>query len=239
MHFSTLFSNLLVATQLGSLPSLAHGRSVALLPASLAYSLEPRQTCATRHCGINVPVLAGQAAILEDEEMDGSLEFVLFRTNTGGVAMGITNGLGVQLLVRVAAFNGQFHQDQDVGAHGVTMTMTGAHWDIWHGNEIRIDVAYRYGLAKLSAKPHTAKPNKAGGKRDLLIDASAQGEAIENEKRDAPVKPQGSQPLHVDPKGHQATGINDKKPKGGGGGGGCPGGCTAGSWRTECRPRCT
>ncbi|KAE9971821.1 hypothetical protein EG328_005352 [Venturia inaequalis] len=219
MHLSTLFSNLLVATQLGSYPSFAYGRSMALLPGrSMAllpdtplHSLEPRQFCAVRDCNANVECFSGRMAVLNDEELDASIGLVLIRTSTGGVGLLVSNGLGVDIRVSVTAFNGQFHDFRDVGSAGINWVFPGAHYDIWHGNQVNLRVTYRMRLP-------------GGG--DTMI-----------KTRDVPDKSHGVQPLHVNPKGHQATGVNDKKPKTAGGA--CPGNCNGASWTISCKGQCT
>ncbi|RDI88748.1 hypothetical protein Vi05172_g1096 [Venturia inaequalis] len=225
MHLSTLFSNLLVATQLGSLPSLAYGSSVALLPDTPSHSLEPRQFCAVTDCNVNVVCQSGRASTLNDDELNASIELVLVRTNLGGVGLLISNGLGGDVRVSVTAFNGQFHDYRDVGSAGITWIFAGAHYNIWHGNEVNLRVTYR-----------TRLPG-GGGKRVLSLASSIQGEASVIETRDVPDKPHGAQPLHVNPKGHPATGVNDKKPKTAGGA--CPGSCKGSSWAVSCRGKCT
>ncbi|KAE9985685.1 hypothetical protein EG328_007099 [Venturia inaequalis] len=239
MHLSSLFSKLLVAAQLVSLPSFAHGRS---LPRdSSVYPLEPRQTCRLRTCDSESTVQEGGTDILQDEELNGQIEFLWIRVMGGGVALSITNGLDVHVHLTVSAFGGHFFQSEEVGAQGVTMIMKDAHWPIWHNQVVVLQLSYRFGDAKLTGKPSGIKPKKAGGKRNLSIDQSVQGEATENGSTDTPAKPHGSSTnvnAHPNPKGQQGTGINDKKPKTVGGGPACPGGCRSGTWRRECRQTC-
>ncbi|KAE9991734.1 hypothetical protein Vi05172_g5779 [Venturia inaequalis] len=231
MHLSTLFSNLLVATQLGSYPSFAYayGRSIALLPDTPSHSLEPRQFCAVRDCNTNVDCISGREAVLNDVGYDASISLTIIRTSTGGVGLLISNGLEVDIRVYVTAFNGQFHDYRDVGSAGVNWIFPGAHYDIWHGNEVNLRVTYR------------ARLPGGGSKRVLSLASSAQGEATVVETRDVPDKSHGAQPLHVNPKGnpkgHQATGVDDKKPKTAGGA--CPGSCKGASWTVSCRGQCT
>ncbi|KAE9968834.1 hypothetical protein EG328_007257 [Venturia inaequalis] len=169
------------------------------------------------------------------------------RTQAGGVALRVENGLDVRVHLTVSGFGGRFFQAQEVGAGGVTMVLNNAHWDVWHDEIIDVALAYRFGDATLSGKPYKIGPKM------LFVDDIVQVEAVENDTSDTPTKdkshgkppantnlrpdPKGNQP--VDPKGHQGTGINDKKPKTVGGGPACPGGCRSGTWRQECRPICT
>ncbi|KAE9975443.1 hypothetical protein EG328_003180 [Venturia inaequalis] len=201
MHLSTLFSNLLVATQLGSYPSFAYayayGRSIALFPDTLSHSLEPRQFCAVHDCNVNVECQSGREATLHDDELDAAISLTIIRTSMGGIGLLIQNGLGVDVRVSVTAFNGQFRDYRDIGTAGVNWIFGGAHYDIWHATVV--------------------------------------------ETRDVPDKSHGAQPLHVNPKGnpkgHQATGVDDKKPKTAGGA--CPGSCKGASWTVSCRGQCT
>ncbi|KAE9977929.1 hypothetical protein BLS_001021, partial [Venturia inaequalis] len=185
--------------------------------------------------------------ILQDEELNGQIGFLVMRTQAGGVALRVENGLDVRVHLTVSGFGGRFFQAQEVGAGGVTMVLNNAHWDVWHDEIIDVALAYRFGDATLSGKPYKIGPKM------LFVDDIVQVEAVENDTSDTPTKdkshgkppantnlrpdPKGNQP--VDPKGHQGTGINDKKPKTVGGGPACPGGCRSGTWRQECRPICT
>lgn len=162
MHLSTLFSNLLVAAQLISLPSFAHGRFLA--EDGVAHRLDARQTCAVRNCQHNVQVLTNTEYVLE--ELDGEIGFTFESTWRGGVNLRVTNGIGVGLHVTITGFNGGFTQVVDIGANGATVSLNGAYWQVWNHAYVQIAVTYR---APLGAKAKAGtKPSKAGAKRDLL-----------------------------------------------------------------------
>ncbi|KAE9978879.1 hypothetical protein EG327_007217 [Venturia inaequalis] len=229
MHLSTLFSNLLVAAQLVSLPGFAHGRYLAaLIPDNPAHWFTPRQVCRVRTCDARLRCTNGGAAVLTDEEMNGGVGFQFYRTTTGGVAMQVQNTMDVRIHYTITGFNGHFFYPGEIGVGGVTVSFQHSHWDNWHNQDFDIAVTYRFDGKR---------------KRDLLIGQSAQGEAMENGSTDTPDKPHGSSTnvnVHPNPKdqqkGHQGTGVTDKKPKGGPA---CPGGCRSGEWHYECRPKCT
>lgn len=244
MHLSTLFSNLLVAAQLVSLPGFAHGRYLAaLIPDNPAHWFTPRQVCRVRTCDARLRCTNGGAAVLQDEEMNGGVGFQFYRTTTGGVAMQVQNTMDVRIHYTITGFHGHFFYAGEIGVGGVTVFFQHSHWDNWHNQDFDIAVTYRFDGKR---------------KRDLLIGQSAQGEgkeiqflkriirltllAMENGSTDAPEKPHGSSTnvdVHPNPKGHQGTGVTDKKPKTVGGGPACPGGCRSGEWHYECRPKCT
>lgn len=264
MHLSTLFSNLLVAVQLISLPSFAHGRFLV----EEAHQLQARQYCRLRSCTNLVTVLIGEALVLEDDDLGGEVEFKWIAINGNEVGIQTRNTIGVSVRAVIQGFSGAFTQAIQVGIGQQTFPLTNAHWLNWHNAQIRLTCTYAAGFP---AQPYAAKagtkPKKAAGKRDQLgegIEILVREEkitrmltllAVEYETADTPKEkthgippagnhppagnyaPAGKQPTSPNPKAKGQLPYNESKPKTIGGGG-CQPSCNAGRWRTECRPRC-